>query len=109
MQEVRAAIQPAQNVFPHTSPVTRTMTANGPILIAGRSGRVARFRVEEAAALRLPVRALGRPELDIEDPGSIARTLAELSPRAIINAAGCVVVDEAERNPASAFAINRDA
>ena len=85
------------------------MPANGPILVAGRSGRVARFLIEEAAALGLPARALGRPEFDIEDPGSIERVLASLAPRAIINAAGCVVVDEAERNPAAAFAINRDA
>ena len=85
------------------------MPANGPILVAGRSGRVARFLVEEAAALGVSVRALGRPELDIENPDSIERTLASLSPRAIINAAGCVVVDEAERNPGAAFAINRDA
>jgi len=84
------------------------MAATGPILVAGRSGRVARFLVEEAAHLGLPVRALGRPQLDIEDADCIARTLAAESPRAIINAAGCVVVDEAERNPQAAFAINRD-
>jgi dTDP-4-dehydrorhamnose reductase len=108
MQEVRAAIQPA-NAFRDALPVTRTMPATGPILVAGSRGRVARFLAEEGASLGLPVRALGRPDLDIEDSESIARVLASLAPRAIINAAGCVVVDEAERNPASAFAINRDA
>jgi dTDP-4-dehydrorhamnose reductase len=69
---------------------------------------VARFLTEEAAALGLPLRALGRPDFDIGDAACIERVLANAAPRAIINAAGCVVVDDAERNPAAAFAINRD-
>jgi dTDP-4-dehydrorhamnose reductase len=84
------------------------MAAAGPILVAGRSGRLARFLVEAADRLDLPVRALGRPQLDIENPDSVKHVLAAETPRAIINAAGCVVVDEAERNPRAAFAVNRD-
>lgn len=78
------------------------------ILIAGHSGRVARDLVAEARRAGLPVRAVGRPELDIEDADSIARVIAAEAPRAIINAAGLVAVDEAERNPERAFALNRD-
>lgn len=78
------------------------------ILIAGRSGRVARDLVAEAERAGVSVRAVGRPELDIEDADSIARVIAAEAPRAIINAAGLVAVDDAERNPERAFALNRD-
>jgi dTDP-4-dehydrorhamnose reductase len=78
------------------------------ILIAGRNGRVARDLVAEAARLHVPVKAIGRPELDIENADSIARVFAAEAPRAVINAAGLVAVDEAERNPERAFALNRD-
>jgi dTDP-4-dehydrorhamnose reductase len=78
------------------------------ILIAGRNGRVARDLVAEADRAGVPVRAVGRPELDIEDADSIARVIAPEAPRAIINAAGLVAVDEAERNPERAFALKRD-
>src|SRR5438445_61401 len=78
------------------------------ILVAGRSGRLARALIEEALRLDLTVCALGRPQLDIEDPASVQCVVAAQSPRAIINAAGHVVVDEAERHPDRAFAVNRD-
>jgi dTDP-4-dehydrorhamnose reductase len=84
------------------------MATSGRILIAGKSGRVARDLVEAAERLGIAVTALGRPDLDMRDRGSIARALAEHAPSAIVNAAGMVAVDEAERDPEQAFAINRD-
>jgi dTDP-4-dehydrorhamnose reductase len=78
------------------------------ILIAGKNGRVARDLVEAADRLGLAVTALGRPDLDLNDRESIARVLAAQAPSAIVNAAGLVLVDEAERDPARAFAINCD-
>ena len=78
----------------------------GSILIAGKSGRVARDLVEAAGRLELEVRPLGRPHLDIEDRESIARVVAAEAPRVIVNAAGLVAMDEAERAPERAFAIN---
>jgi len=84
------------------------MAKLGPILIAGKSGRVASDLVEEAARLGVTVRALGRPTLDIADPDSVARVMAAERPRAIVNAAGHVFVDEVEQSPDLAFAVNRD-
>jgi dTDP-4-dehydrorhamnose reductase len=78
----------------------------GSILIAGKSGRVARDLVDEAGRLKLAVRALGRPNLDIEDRDSIARVLEAEAPRVIINAAALAAMDEAERAPERAFAVN---
>jgi dTDP-4-dehydrorhamnose reductase len=79
-----------------------------PILIAGRSGRIARDLIEAADRLGLDVTALGRPDLDLTDRDSVARAVKAVAPRAIVNAAGLVVVDEAECDPARAFAINCD-
>lgn len=62
----------------------------------------------EAACSGLRIRAFGRPGLDIEDSASIDRIIAGDKPAAIINAAGMVDVDEAERKPDRAFAVNRD-
>jgi dTDP-4-dehydrorhamnose reductase len=84
------------------------MTSAAPILLVGRSGRVSRALVEEARRRNLPVRALGRPELDIENPDSIKRVVDAEMPRAIVNCAGLVVVDAAECDPDWAFRINRD-
>jgi dTDP-4-dehydrorhamnose reductase len=78
------------------------------ILIAGRSGRVARDLIEAAQALGVEVTALGRPDLDLNDRDCVARVVEAVAPRAIVNAAGQVVVDEAERDPRRAFAINCD-
>jgi dTDP-4-dehydrorhamnose reductase len=49
---------------------------------------------------------LGRPHLNIEDPESIGRILQAESPRAMINVAGLVNVDAAEKDPDRAFALN---
>jgi dTDP-4-dehydrorhamnose reductase len=84
------------------------MTSTCPILVAGRSGRLARSLAEAAAARGMPLRALGRPDLDIEDSRSIADAMTATAPIAVINAAGHVMADEAERAPNRAFAINRD-
>jgi dTDP-4-dehydrorhamnose reductase len=47
----------------------------------------------------IPYRLLSRQEMDITQPESVAKVLAELQPWAVINAAGYVRVDEAEREP----------
>jgi dTDP-4-dehydrorhamnose reductase len=79
-----------------------------PVLIAGRTGQVARSLVDEARTAALPVIALGRPELDIGDPQSIGRAVAAIAPSAIVNAAAYTSVDKAESDVEGAFAINRD-
>jgi dTDP-4-dehydrorhamnose reductase len=86
----------------------QTLTMRGPILIAGRRGRVAQDLVAEAQRSGVVVCPLGRPELDIENPETIARAIAVQAPCAIVNAAAVGGFDEADRDPARAFALNRD-
>jgi dTDP-4-dehydrorhamnose reductase len=64
--------------------------------------------IEEAQRAGHSVCPLGHPELDIENPGSVRRAVAEQSPSAIVDAAGNLVLDDAERQPKRAFAVNRD-
>ena len=80
----------------------------GPILIAGRNGQVARCLRELAAARGVTAVALGRRELDLETHDGVDKVVAALAPSVIINAAAYTAVDQAETQEASAFSINRD-
>jgi dTDP-4-dehydrorhamnose reductase len=79
------------------------------ILIAGRSGRVAQDLIAAAERLGVAAHAIGRPELDVADDASVARVIAAMRPRAIVNATAVGFFDQAEREPEHAFALNRDA
>ena len=78
------------------------------ILVAGAQGQVA--RALQACAARVPhaLVAQGRPGFDLLRPEAMARTVAELKPDLIVNAAAYTAVDNAEREVATAYAINRD-
>ena len=81
------------------------------VLVAGAGGQLARAlqvasRNSEGG---LPtVVALGRPGLDVTDGGTVEEALRAIRPDVVINAAAWTDVDGAEREPETAFAINRD-
>jgi dTDP-4-dehydrorhamnose reductase len=78
------------------------------IFVAGRAGQLAQALQALASERRLPLLAVGRPEFDLSDQGSIERTIAACLPRAIVNTAAYTLVDKAESEPELAFKINRD-
>ena len=78
------------------------------VLVAGSSGQVALALKRVAAWRGLPVRAYGRPELDIARPDRIEWLLDGASPHVVINAAAYTAVDKAESEPELAAAVNRD-
>ena len=80
----------------------------GPILVAGRSGQLARCLMESAAQRGTPLFAIGRPKLDVEDARKIEHAVRTVEPSAMVNAAAYTAVDRAESEPGQAFAINRD-
>ena len=77
---------------------------SGPILITGGSGQVA--RALEAHAGSLPVKRVGRPELDFDNLAAIPALLESIAPRMILNAAAYTAVDKAESEPDAADRAN---
>lgn len=80
------------------------------LLVTGTEGQLARSLLERARLFPgIELAALGRPELDLETPGSAAAAIARAAPDIVINAAAYTAVDQAEDEPARAFRINADA
>jgi dTDP-4-dehydrorhamnose reductase len=77
-----------------------------PVLIAGKSGQLARCLQEAAVQCGASAVSIGRPELDFERGDNIERVVAMAKPSAIINAAAYTAVDRAEMESERAFAIN---
>jgi dTDP-4-dehydrorhamnose reductase len=61
------------------------------------------------AAPGIELLALGRPELDLAEPGNVAVAISAIRPDIVVNAAAYTGVDEAESDPERAFRINADA
>ena len=81
------------------------------ILVTGREGQVAQSLAERNAALATPHELVfaARPEMDLADPASIARSIGAAQPDLVISAAAYTAVDNAEDEPDLAMAINGDA
>ncbi len=79
------------------------------ILVAGSSGQLARSLVERARGWAgLELVALGRPDLDLEVPGSAAAAIQRAAPDVVINAAAWTDVDGAEEMRLRALRINAE-
>ncbi|WP_017718262.1 family 1 glycosylhydrolase [Kamptonema formosum] len=70
-----------------------------PLAIAGAAGTLGSAFARMCDRRGIPYRLLARQEMDIADPASVGRVLGELNPWAVVNAAGYVRVDDAERFP----------
>ena len=79
------------------------------IVVTGSKGQLAQSLIEQAAQYSwATVITVGRPELDLVIPRSIAPVLARARPDVIVNAAAYTAVDKAESEPDLAMLINRD-
>jgi dTDP-4-dehydrorhamnose reductase len=82
---------------------TRSVNSSGEktrtLLITGATGTLGRAFARVCEQRGLSYRLLGRGEMDIADAGQVARALDTLAPWAVINTAGYVRVDSAEREP----------
>ena len=80
------------------------------ILVMGLRGQLARSLAECAQGKAgIELVAIGRPDLDLEAPGSAAAAIAATAPDVVINAAAYTAVDQAEDEPERAFRINAEA
>lgn len=77
------------------------------IAITGKQGQVVRSLLEKAGN-RAEVIALGRPELDLARPETIAPAIARAQPDFVVSAAAYTAVDQAEDEPDLAFVINAE-
>ena len=90
------------NHFPPKPAQTRVRPRSGvhrPIVITGSSGTLGSALGRVCDSRGLVRHMLFRQDLDITDRAAIERSLDELNPWAIINAAGYVRVDDAELDP----------
>ncbi len=76
------------------------------ILCIGRSGQVAHALIERSEMAGIDLIALGRPDLDLTKPVSVASAISEHNPTIIVNAAAYTAVDQAESDREAAFALN---
>src|SRR5580693_643594 len=76
------------------------------IAVIGKHGQVARALVEAGTLAGFEVVPLGRPELDLEAPDTVQPALTAADPDVVVNAAAYTAVDQAEREPAKATAVN---
>ncbi|MFP2912099.1 SDR family oxidoreductase, partial [Pyxidicoccus sp. 3LFB2] len=77
-----------------------------PLLITGATGTLGRAFARLCKSRGLAFKLLSRKELDIASPESVARAMDAYQPWAIINAAGYVRVDDAEKDAERCFREN---
>lgn len=90
-------------------PVERTPMKIQPLLIVGASGTLAGAFARICEIRNIPVRIVGRAQMDATDRESVRRVFEETRPWAVINTAGYVRVDDAENDVAECFASNTTA
>jgi dTDP-4-dehydrorhamnose reductase len=78
------------------------------IVVVGRTGQVASDLQAVLPSIGSVV-CVGRPEFDLTDAACIRRTVRELRPEVLINAAAYTAVDQAESEPDLAMKINAKA
>ena len=70
-----------------------------PVLITGATGTLGRAFARLCAERHLACHVTSRAELDIADPDQVAAALDRFAPWLVVNTAGYVRVDDAERDP----------
>jgi len=89
--------------FPHSAlPTPR------PLVIIGARGTLGKAFARLCELRGITYRLLSRQEMDITDAACVNAVLAELKPWAVVNAAGYVRVDDAEREPHICLRINTE-
>lgn len=79
-----------------------------PLAIVGATGTLGQAFARLCDLRGIPYRLLKRQEMDITDPVSVREVLQELNPWAVVNAAGYVRVDDAEREPDACLRVNTE-
>ena len=102
----RLCCPPVITRFSDAVPELHCGGSTAPILIAGGTGTLGNAFARICAERGLSHKLLCRADMDIADPDSIARAFDRHKPWAVINAAGYVRVDDAERDAERCFREN---
>ena len=84
--------------YPAHGRVRRRHSLGHPLLIVGATGTLGRAFARICHERGIPFRLVGRADMDIADAFSVQRALEATEPWAVINTAGYVRVDDAERD-----------
>jgi len=76
------------------------------IAVTGKRGQIASALIELGPKLGVEILPVGRPELDLLSPETVQPALANIRPNIIVNAAAYTAVDQAEKEPEVAMAVN---
>jgi dTDP-4-dehydrorhamnose reductase len=79
-----------------------------PLAIVGATGTLGKAFARLCEVRGISYRLLTRQDMDIANPASVNKVLAELQPWAVVNAAGYVRVDDAEREPDICLKVNAE-
>jgi dTDP-4-dehydrorhamnose reductase len=79
------------------------------IAVVGSNGQVGKAFVKACAVAGLPYVAYGRPDFDVTDERAIERLFSADTFDVLINCTAYNFVDQAEKEPAVAYAVNADA
>ncbi|TDW34894.1 dTDP-4-dehydrorhamnose reductase [Rhizobium azibense] len=76
------------------------------IAVTGKQGQAVQSLMRRGAEKGVEIIAVGRPEMDLADPASVAAAFSRVHPDLIVSAAAYTAVDRAESEPDLAFAVN---
>jgi dTDP-4-dehydrorhamnose reductase len=79
-----------------------------PLAIVGATGTLGKAFARLCELRGITYRLLSRQEMDITNPASVDAVLTQLKPWAVVNAAGYVRVDDAEREPDICLKVNAE-
>lgn len=85
-------------LYPAEGEPRHRASAGPPLLVTGAGGTLGRAFARVCEARGLPVRLLGRAEMDIADAASVQAALERWQPWGLVNCAGYVRVDDAEQD-----------
>ncbi len=95
-----------RHAYPPHGPVRAVQPQGRPLLLVGARGTLGQAFARLCRQRGLAYRLLARAEMDITDAQSVAAALDAWAPWAVVNAAGEVRVDEAERCQPAQWAAN---
>ncbi|MCA1995361.1 MAG: SDR family oxidoreductase, partial [Coleofasciculus sp. S288] len=90
------------------APKSKVQNSPRPLAIIGARGTLGKAFARLCDIRGIPYQLLTRQEMDITDPASVDAALTQLQPWAIVNAAGYVRVDDAEREPEICLRVNAE-